>query len=167
MPISGRSASAAAASGTTASFSAVGFSLPSASLPPPANRYGALAEAWSRRARISSFGDSGLSVFHAGHWSWQRPHSVQVEKSSRPFQVKSSTAPTPNLASSAGSSKSIGTPPEAIGSAAPSAVPPSAFFLNQMLGNARKRCQATPIVEFRPMVMAQAMEMTILASRRA
>ena len=41
--------------------------------------------------RISSFGDSGLPVFQAGHCDWQRPHSVQVEKSSRPFQVKCST----------------------------------------------------------------------------
>ena len=164
MPTSGRSASARTRSGSESHFSSASFSLPSRSLPPPANRYGALAAEWSRSASISSFGDSGLSVFHAGHWSWQRPHSVQVEKSSRPFHVKSSTAPTPNLASSAGSSKSIGTPPEAIGLSAPSAVPPSAFFLNQMLGNARKRCQATLIVEFRPMVMAQTIEMTIFSA---
>ena len=39
---------------------------------------------------ISSLGDSGFSVFQAGHCDWQRPHSVQVVKSSRPFQVKSS-----------------------------------------------------------------------------
>ena len=51
--------------------------------------YGALANAWSRRFMISSFGDSGFSVFHAGHWDWQRPHSVQVAKSSMPFQEKS------------------------------------------------------------------------------
>jgi hypothetical protein len=31
-------------------------------------------------------------VFHAGHCDWQRPHSVQVAKSSMPFQVKSSIA---------------------------------------------------------------------------
>jgi hypothetical protein len=30
---------------------------------------------------ITSFGDSGLPVFQAGHWDWQRPHSVQVAKS--------------------------------------------------------------------------------------
>ena len=41
---------------------------------------------------MSSLGDSGFSVFHAGHWLWQRPHSVHVVKSSRPFQVKSSDA---------------------------------------------------------------------------
>ena len=45
---------------------------------------------------ISSLGDSGFSVFQAGHWDWQRPHSVQEVKSSRPFQVKSSTLPTPS-----------------------------------------------------------------------
>ena len=30
---------------------------------------------------ITSFGDSGLPVFQAGHCDWQRPHSVQVAKS--------------------------------------------------------------------------------------
>ena len=44
---------------------------------------------------ISSFGDSGLPVFQAGHCDWQRPHSVQVVKSSQPFQQKSSTWPAP------------------------------------------------------------------------
>src|SRR5699024_12781795 len=43
---------------------------------------------------------SGLSVFHAGHWLWQRPHSVHVEKSSRPFHVKSSTLPVPSFSKS-------------------------------------------------------------------
>ena len=58
-----------------------------------ASRYGALAKAWSRRSRISSLGDRGFPVFQAGHCDWQRPHSVQVAKSSRPFQVKSSILP--------------------------------------------------------------------------
>ena len=77
-------------------------------------RYGALASAWSRSAMMSSLGDSGLSVFHAGHCDWQRPHSVHVEKSSRPFQVKSSTAPTPSASPSSRSSigsMSNGLPP--------------------------------------------------------
>ena len=39
---------------------------------------------------ISILGESGFSVFQAGHCDWQRPHSVQVAKSSMPFQVKSS-----------------------------------------------------------------------------
>ena len=30
---------------------------------------------------MTSLGDSGLPVFHAGHCDWQRPHSVQVVKS--------------------------------------------------------------------------------------
>ena len=62
---------------------------------------------------ITSFGDSGLPVFQAGHWHWQRPHSVQVAKSSMPFQVKSSILPLPKTASSARfstSMKSIGLP---------------------------------------------------------
>ena len=61
---------------------------------------------------ISSFGLSGFSVFQAGHWDWQRPHSVQVARSSRPFQVKSSMAPRPILSSSPGSSKSTALPAE-------------------------------------------------------
>ena len=85
----------------------VGSSSSSASrLSSSARRYGALANAWSRRAMIISLGDSGFSVFHAGHWSWQRPHSVQVAKSSMPFQEKSSTEPTPSLVSSSRSSMS-------------------------------------------------------------
>ena len=60
-----------------------------------ASVYGAFVNAWSRRLMIMSLGDSGFSVFHAGHWDWQRPHSVQVAMSSRPFQVKSSMRPTP------------------------------------------------------------------------
>ena len=55
---------------------------------------------------ISSLGDSGLSVFQAGHWDWQRPHSVQVAKSSRPFQVKSSILPLPKAVSSSRFSRS-------------------------------------------------------------
>lgn len=93
------------------------------------SRYGALAKACSRRLMISSLGESGLPVFQAGHCDWQRPHSVQVEKSRMPFQEKCSTWETPKTASSAGSSKSIGAPPLVIGRRAPSAVPPSSSRL--------------------------------------
>ena len=102
-PTSGRCASAIAASGMPSG---------SPSRPWVASRYGALASAWSRRLMMSSLGESGLPVFHAGHWLWQRPHSVHVPKSSSPFQVKSSTFPTPMRSSSPGSSKSTGLPPE-------------------------------------------------------
>ena len=63
---------------------------------------------------ISILGDSGFSVFHAGHWAWQRPHSVQVAKSSMPFHEKSSIEPMPSVASSSISSTSsrvTGLPP--------------------------------------------------------
>ena len=30
---------------------------------------------------MTILGDNGFPVFHAGHWDWQRPHSVQVVKS--------------------------------------------------------------------------------------
>ena len=70
---------------------------------------------------ITSLGESGLPVFHAGHWLWQRPHSVQVAMSSMPFHVKSSIFPRPNTSSSPGSSKSIGFPPEVITGNGPSA----------------------------------------------
>ena len=72
-----------------------------------ARRNGALASAWSRSVIISSLGESGFSVFQAGHCDWQRPHSVHVEKSSRPFQVKSSTAPTPSASPSSSSSMAL------------------------------------------------------------
>ena len=103
----------------------------------------------------------------AGHCDWQRPHSVQEVKSSRPFQVKSSTLPTPRVASSSRSSisaKSSGLPSTTIGASAPSAGRPSARRLNQMFGQAVNRCQATPIVWLRPMVTNQAIEMTIFSA---
>ena len=86
------------------------------------SRYGALANTWSRRSITSSLGDNGFSVFQAGHCDWQRPHSVQVAKSSRPFQVKSSILPRPKTSSSPGSSKSMSVVPEYIGSSGPSAL---------------------------------------------
>ena len=87
---------------------------------------------------ITSLGDSGLPVFHAGHCDWQRPHSVHVAKSSIPFQVKSSTFPRPNVASSGGSSKSIGLPSCRIGSSGPSAF---GSRLAETLTGARKMCR--------------------------
>ena len=90
---------------------------------------------------ITSLGDSGLPVFQAGHWSWQRPHSVQVAKSSIPFQVKSSTLPRPNTVSSSSSSrfsKSIGLPSTMIGSSGPSAL---GSRLVSTLSGARKMCR--------------------------
>ncbi len=87
---------------------------------------------------ITSFGDSGLPVFQAGHWLWQRPHSVQVAKSSMPFQVKSSILPRPKAASSGGSSKSIGLPSCSMGSSGPSAF---GKRLAETLTGARKMCR--------------------------
>ncbi|CAM5340824.1 hypothetical protein SALBM311S_09662 [Streptomyces alboniger] len=116
-----------------------------------------MACAWSRRDMISSLGESGLPVFQAGHCDWQRPHSVQVEKSSRPFQENCSTWETPKTSSSPGSVKSIGSPPEVIGWRPPSAVPPFASRLNQMFGKARKRCQATPMLVLSETVIIQIM----------
>lgn len=127
------------------------------------SRYGALACAWSRSDMIRSFGERGLPVFQAGHCDWQRLHSVQVEKSSRPFHEKCSTCETPNTSSSPGSSKSISLPPEVIGSSAPRAVPPCASRLNQMLGKARKRCQATPMSVLSPTTIIQMKDVPILA----
>ncbi len=110
-PISGRSSSLTAPAGA----------------PPvsPAIIAGAAAMAWSRRSMIRSLGDSGFSVFQAGHCDWQRPHSVQVVKSSSPFHVKSWIDPTPSLASSSRSSMSsrvTGLPAEVSGLTAPSAI---------------------------------------------
>ena len=78
---------------------------------------------------ITILGLSGLPVFQAGHWLWQRPHSVQVLKSSIPFQVKSSIFPRPKTSSSPGSSKSIGLPPLVMAGSGPSATVPSSLRL--------------------------------------
>ncbi len=66
------------------------------------------------------FGDSGLPVAQAGHCDWHRPHSVQVARSSMPFQLRSSILPMPNTSSSgSASSKSSTLPFERIGSSGP------------------------------------------------
>ncbi len=124
---SGRAASARTAAGSASRASS-----------DPASRYGALASAWSRRFMMSSLGLNGFSVFQAGHCDWQRPHSVQVAKSSMPFQVKSSMAPRPILSSSVGSSKSTGRPPEYTGSSGPRA---RGRRDSATLNGARKMCR--------------------------
>ncbi len=100
---------------------------------------------------MSSLGLNGLPVFQAGHWLWQRPHSVHVVKSSHAFQLKSSIRPAPNESVS-GSAVSMvnGRPPDIIGLSAPSATPPSASRLKKMLGNEENRCQATPQLRLLP-----------------
>jgi hypothetical protein len=87
---------------------------------------------------ITSFGDSGLPVFQAGHWLWHRPHSVQVAKSSIALHLKSSTLPTPKMSSSPGSSKSTGLPFDNMGSSGPR---PSGSRLVATLSGARKMCR--------------------------
>ena len=57
---------------------------------------------------ISSLGESSLPVVHAGHTSWQRPHSVHENVSSICFQVRSGTVPAPKRISSSGTSKRSG-----------------------------------------------------------
>ena len=109
-PTSGRSASALTASDR-----------PSRASSEPASRYGALANAWSRSSRMRSLGDSGFPVAHAGHCDWQRPHSVQVARSSMPFQDRSSILPRPKMSvSGSASSKSSTWPFDRIGCSAPS-----------------------------------------------
>ncbi len=56
---------------------------------------------------MTSFGDKGLPVFHAGHWSWQRPHSVQLRRSRSCFQLKCVISPAPKTSSSDSSSGSM------------------------------------------------------------
>ena len=56
---------------------------------------------------MTSLGDRGLPVFQAGHWLWQRPHSVQVTRSRSCFQVKCSILPAPKIVSSSIVSMSI------------------------------------------------------------
>ena len=61
----------------------------------------------SRRSMMRSLGERGLSVVQAGQADWQRPHSVQVAKSSICFQVKWPISPTPNTVSSSTFSMSM------------------------------------------------------------
>ena len=71
---------------------------------------------------MTCLGDRGFPVTQAGHWDWQRPHSVQVAMSSRPFQLKSSILPSPKTSTSgSASSKSRTLPFDRIGSSGPSA----------------------------------------------
>src|SRR3546814_5354936 len=63
---------------------------------------------------MSSLGESGFPVFQAGHWDWQRPHSVQVVKSSQPFQEKSSMFPAPRVSVSGSTFSIVRTLPLAI-----------------------------------------------------
>ena len=58
----------------------------------PLPRIGCLRSArrtWSRTPMIRSFGDSTFPVAHAGHASWQRPHSVHEKPSITSFFVRS------------------------------------------------------------------------------
>ena len=75
--------------------------------PSPPSSGVAEANMLSRRFMMSSLGESGLSVFQAGQADWQRPHSVQVAKSSICFQVKWPISPTPNTVSSSTFSMSM------------------------------------------------------------
>ena len=72
----------------------------------------------SRMSVMSSFGLSGLPVFQAGHRSWQRPQSVQVEASRSIFHEASPSLPTPSVSSSSVFSSVSILPPEVIGKAA-------------------------------------------------
>src|SRR5690606_39733964 len=93
-------------------------------------RYGACSYRWSRRSVTSFLGDRGLPVFQAGHCDWQRPHSVQVVKSSRPFQLTSVMVSTPNgWVSGSAVSKSAGLPSMSMGLTAPREGAPSALRL--------------------------------------
>ena len=88
---------------------------------------------------MSCLGDSGLPVAQAGHCDWQRPHSVQVPRSSMPFQVRSSTLPMPNTSvSGSASSKSRTFPPDRIGSSGPRA---SGRRENMTFSGARTMCR--------------------------
>ncbi len=80
-----------------------------------------------------------------------------------PFQLNCSTCATPNWSfSGSASSKSSGAPLLIIGRSAPSAALLVPERLKKMLKNARKRCQATPIVTLSAITMNQAKLITIL-----
>ena len=93
---------------TTLSVTAFGTSGEGSKPSSPRTSLGPSSNTWSRSAMISSFGESSLPVVHAGHTSWQRPHSVQENVSSVCFQVRSGTVPAPKRISSSGTSKRSG-----------------------------------------------------------
>ena len=121
---------------------------------------------WSRRPMMSSLGERGFWVFHAGHSSWQRPHSVHEYRSRRAFHEKSSIVPTPRTVSSGRSSKSsslvTGLPSMSMWSAGPRDLVPSAFRRVYRLRIATKRCQATPMPVWMPTTVSQVMEVRTL-----
>ena len=93
---------------TTLSVTAPGTSGCGSKPSAPRSSGGPSSKTWSRRAMISSFGDSSLPVVQAGQTSWQRPHSVHENVSSVCFQVRSRTVPAPKRISSSGPSKRSG-----------------------------------------------------------
>ena len=121
---------------------------------------------WSRRPMMSSLGERGFCVFHAGHSSWQRPHSVHEYRSRRAFHEKSSIVPTPRTVSSGRSSKSsslvTGFPSISMWSAGPRDFVPSALRRVYRLRIATKRCQATPMPVWMPTTVSQVMEVMTL-----
>ena len=104
---------------TTLSVTAFGTSGAGSKPSAPRTSGGPSSNTWSRRAMISSFGDSSLPVVQAGQTSWQRPHSVQEKVSSVCFQVRSGTVPAPKRISSSGTSKRSGSMPAAARACAP------------------------------------------------
>ena len=93
---------------TTSSVTAFGTSGDGSKSTSRSSSLGPSAKTWSRRPMISSLGESALPVFHAGHASWQRPHSVHENVSIICFQVRSGTVPAPKRRSSSSPSKSSG-----------------------------------------------------------
>ena len=111
---------------------------------------------------IKSLGDNGFSVCQAGHCDWQRPHSVHVDISSRPFQEISARVPSPKTSSSFGSSKLISSPWDIIGGRAPSDDAPSALRRKKILNGAKKRCHAIPMVRLLAITINHSIDPTIL-----
>src|SRR5665213_320900 len=78
----------------------VGTNVATSALLAPDKSRSAEANMFSRSPIMTNLGLRGLPVVHAGQTDWQRPHSVQVAKSSICFQVKSSILPAPKTVSS-------------------------------------------------------------------
>ena len=76
---------------------------------------------------MTFLGLSGLSVFQAGHSSWQRPHSVHAVESSSIFQL-----PGVMSSSKSGVGRDL------------SAFSPEVLRWKKILKNAMKRCHMTP-----------------------
>ena len=112
-----------------------------------------------------------MSVFHAGHWLWQRPHSVHVAEVEQALPGEVLDLPDAEggvlveLLDMASTVEGLAVDRDRL-ERRRARCGPRRSRLNQMLKKARKRCQATPIVGLSAMVIIQRRRRGSSPSRR-